>query len=49
MIKIQSMKELIEACEREQKTIGEMMLIMETEKSGRDQETIIRHDGRAPD
>ena len=36
------MKELIEACEREQKTIGEMMLIMETEKSGRDQETIIR-------
>ena len=42
MMKIQSMKELIEACEREQKTIGEMMLMMETEKSGRDQETIIR-------
>lgn len=41
MMKIQSMKELIEACEREQKTIGEIMLMMETEKSGRDQETII--------
>ena len=41
MMKIQSMKELIEACEREQKTIGEMMLMMEAEKSGRDQETII--------
>jgi iron-sulfur-dependent L-serine dehydratase alpha subunit len=40
-MKIQSMKELIEACEREQKTIGEIMLMMETEKSGRDQETII--------
>lgn len=41
MIEIQSMKELIEACEREQKTIGEMMLMMEVEKSGRDRETII--------
>src|SRR3954466_4830523 len=41
MIEIQSMKELIEACEREQKTIGEMMLIIEAEKSGRDPETII--------
>lgn len=40
-MKIQSMKELIEACEREQKTIGEIMLMMETEKSGRDRETII--------
>ncbi|SMQ81188.1 L-serine dehydratase [Bacillus sp. OV166] len=40
-MKIQSMKELIEACEREQKTIGEIMLMMETEKSGRYQETII--------
>ncbi|MEH7304521.1 L-serine ammonia-lyase, iron-sulfur-dependent, subunit alpha [Neobacillus drentensis] len=40
-MKIQSMKELIEACEREQKTIGEIMLMMEIEKSGRDQETII--------
>ena len=48
-MEIQSMKELIEACEREQKTIGEMMLMMETEKSGRDQETIIQHDGRAID
>lgn len=40
-MEIQSMKELIEACEREQKTIGEIMLMMEAEKSGRDQETII--------
>jgi iron-sulfur-dependent L-serine dehydratase alpha subunit len=40
-MKIQSMKELIEVCEREQKTIGEIMLIMEIEKSGRDKETII--------
>ena len=35
------MKELIEACEREQKTIGEIMLMMEAKKSGRDEETII--------
>lgn len=35
------MKELIEVCEREQKTIGEIMLMMETEKSGKDQNTII--------
>ncbi len=41
MMNIQSMKELVEACEREQKTIGEIMLMMEIEKSGRDQETII--------
>jgi L-serine dehydratase len=41
MMEIQSMKELIEACEREQKTIGEIMLMMEAEKSGRDRETII--------
>ncbi len=40
-MKIQSMKELIEACETEQKTIGEIMLMMETENSGRDKETII--------
>jgi iron-sulfur-dependent L-serine dehydratase alpha subunit len=40
-MKIQSMKELIEACEKEQKTIGEMMLMLEIEKSGRDRETII--------
>lgn len=40
-MEIQSMRELIEACEREQKTIGEIMLMMEAEKSGRDQETII--------
>ncbi len=41
MMEIQSMKELIVACENEQKTIGEIMLMMEAEKSGRDQETII--------
>ena len=41
LMEIQSMRELIEACEREQKTIGEIMLMMEAEKSGRDQETII--------
>lgn len=40
-MEIQSMKELINTCEREQKTIGEIMLMMEAEKSGRDQETII--------
>lgn len=40
-MEIQSMKELIEACEREQKSIGEIMLMMEAEKSGKDQETII--------
>ncbi|MGG3623469.1 L-serine ammonia-lyase, iron-sulfur-dependent, subunit alpha [Bacillus gobiensis] len=38
---INSMRELIEACEREQKTIGEMMLMMEVKKSGKDEETII--------
>ncbi|MCM2532384.1 L-serine ammonia-lyase, iron-sulfur-dependent, subunit alpha [Neobacillus pocheonensis] len=40
-MEIQSMKELIAACQREQKTIGEIMLMMEAEKSGRDQKTII--------
>jgi len=40
-MQIQSMKELIEACEKEQKTIGEIMLMMEAAKSGRDQETIM--------
>ncbi|MDQ6600015.1 L-serine ammonia-lyase, iron-sulfur-dependent, subunit alpha [Bacillus salipaludis] len=38
---IQSMRELVEACEKEQTTIGEMMLMMEAEKSGRNKETII--------
>lgn len=41
MMEIQSMKELIQACESEQKTIGEIMLMMEVEKSGKDKETII--------
>ncbi|KKB33513.1 L-serine ammonia-lyase, iron-sulfur-dependent, subunit alpha [Bacillus thermotolerans] len=40
-MEIQSMTELIEACQREQKTIGEIMLMMEAEKSGKDEETII--------
>jgi L-serine dehydratase len=41
MMEIQSMKDLIETCEREQKTIGEIMLMMEIEKSRKDKETII--------
>lgn len=40
-MEIRSMKELIELCTQNQKTIGEVMLMMEIEKSGRDQETII--------
>ncbi|MGG3573502.1 L-serine ammonia-lyase, iron-sulfur-dependent, subunit alpha [Bacillus gobiensis] len=40
-MEVKSMVELIEACEREQKTIGEMMLMMEVKKSGKDEETII--------
>ncbi|MEH7414708.1 L-serine ammonia-lyase, iron-sulfur-dependent, subunit alpha [Neobacillus drentensis] len=40
-MEIQSMRELIEACESEQKTIGEMMLMMEVKRSGKDQETIM--------
>ncbi len=42
MMEIRSMNELVEVCEREQKTIGEVMLMMEEEKSGRDKEAIIR-------
>ena len=41
MMEIRSMKELIEICTREQKTIGEIMLMLEMEKSGKDKETII--------
>ena len=41
MMEIRSMKELIEICTREQKTIGEIMLMLEMEKSGKDNETII--------
>jgi len=41
MMEIQSMRELIDACESEQKTVGEMMLMMEVKRSGKDQETII--------
>lgn len=41
MMEIQSMRELIDACEREHKSIGEMMLMMEVKRSGKDQETII--------
>ncbi|WP_191567331.1 L-serine ammonia-lyase, iron-sulfur-dependent, subunit alpha [Metabacillus idriensis] len=40
-MEIRSMNELIEFCTQKQKTIGEVMLMMEIEKSGRDQETII--------
>ncbi|MCM3728437.1 L-serine ammonia-lyase, iron-sulfur-dependent, subunit alpha [Neobacillus cucumis] len=40
-MEIQSMRELIDACVREQKTVGEMMLMMEVKRSGKDQETII--------
>lgn len=41
MMEIQTMKELNEACQREEKSIGEIMLMMEAEKSGRDQQSII--------
>lgn len=41
MMEIRSMNELIEFCTHKQKTIGEVMLMMEIEKSGRDQKTII--------
>ncbi|MDQ0243553.1 L-serine dehydratase [Bacillus fengqiuensis] len=40
-MEIQSMVELVQACESERKTIGEMMLMMEAKKSGRGEETII--------
>ena len=40
-MEIRSMEELVEACEKEQKTIGEIMLMMEAKKSGKDEETII--------
>lgn len=41
MMKIRSMVDLIQACESEEKTIGEMMLLMEAKKSGKGKETII--------
>src|SRR4051812_33469131 len=41
MMEIQSMRELIDTCVREQKTVGEMMLLMEVNRSGKNQETII--------
>ncbi|ULT54967.1 L-serine ammonia-lyase, iron-sulfur-dependent, subunit alpha [Neobacillus drentensis] len=40
-MEIQSMRELIDACEREHKSIGDMMLMMEVKRSGKDRETII--------
>jgi L-serine dehydratase len=40
-MEIRSMNELIEVCTREQKSIGEIMLMMEVEKSGKDKETIM--------
>ena len=41
-MEIRSMNELVEVCERERQTIGEVMLMMEEEKSGRDKEAIMR-------
>jgi L-serine dehydratase len=41
MMKIQSMADLVQACESEEKTIGEMMLLMEAKKTGKGKETII--------
>ncbi|QSX23472.1 L-serine ammonia-lyase, iron-sulfur-dependent, subunit alpha [Priestia megaterium] len=40
-MKIQSMTELVQVCESEGKTIGEMMLMMEAKNSGKGEETII--------
>ena len=39
-MEIRSMEELVEACEREQKTIGEIMLMMEAKNRGKDEATI---------
>ncbi|MGO4886612.1 L-serine ammonia-lyase, iron-sulfur-dependent, subunit alpha [Anaerobacillus sp. MEB173] len=41
-MEIRSMSELIEICTTEKKTIGQIMLMMEEEKSGKDKETIFR-------
>jgi L-serine dehydratase len=41
MMKIQSMSELVQVCESEGKTIGEIMLMMEVKNSGKGEETII--------
>lgn len=41
-MEVRSMNELVKVCQREQKTIGEVMLMMEEEKSGRDKEAIMR-------
>lgn len=40
MMEIRSMKELLEVCVQKQKSIGEIMLMMEIEKTGRDRDTI---------
>ena len=40
-MEIRSMNELVEVCKHERKTIGEVMLMMEEEKSGRDKEAIV--------
>ncbi|PER72213.1 L-serine ammonia-lyase, iron-sulfur-dependent, subunit alpha [Priestia megaterium] len=40
-MKIQSMTELVQVCESEGKTIGEIMLMMEAKNSGKGEETII--------
>ena len=39
-MEIRSMEELVEVCEREQKTIGEVMLMMEAKNRGKDEATI---------
>lgn len=41
-MEILSMGELLEYCEREQRSIGEMMLMLEEKKSGKSQQTILR-------
>ncbi|UTR12974.1 L-serine ammonia-lyase, iron-sulfur-dependent, subunit alpha [Evansella sp. LMS18] len=41
-MEIRSMKELIEITAREKKSIGQIMLMMEEEKSGKDQDTLMR-------
>lgn len=40
MMTLGSMKELLDACEKEEKTIGQIMLMMEAERSGKEEETI---------
>ncbi|MFL0363696.1 L-serine ammonia-lyase, iron-sulfur-dependent, subunit alpha [Bacillus sp. PK3_68] len=41
-MEILSMKQLLKSCEKEQKSIGEVMLLLEEKKSGKNQQTILR-------